>query len=412
MKASRHHIMARQGLLLFASTLLVNLGNYGTNLVLGRWLGPEEFSEVGLLITLLLMVSFVAMAFQLTATKYMASLHQEATQHQAWSIARWLRRMATWTGIALAVLFVVLSYAGQTFFNTSSPWLFPLFGLGMPLYLMMSVNRGILQGQERYVRLAMTYQAEMWVRLVMSIMAVQIGWGVPGVAGAITLSLLLALAVSAKAFPRLPAGPGPMWPVLKFLVFIMLYECSQILINNSDTLLVKHFFDPTSAGLYAALALIGRIVYFGTWTVVTLLFPTVIKLEKEGKPHTGYFLAGLGLVALIAVVIIAVAYLYPEWLIGLLFGPAYLPIAPLLWRYAVATALFACANVFVYYNISLERRLPVWVMIGGGLLQIILIWFIHDSFLQIIQIQILLMLLVMVVMVVLQWLYARPRQLS
>jgi len=41
----------------------------------------------------------------------------------------------------------------------------------------------------------------------------------------------------------------------------------QVVINNIDILLVKHFFDPQSAGLYAAVALVGRLLYslHGKW---------------------------------------------------------------------------------------------------------------------------------------------------
>ena len=49
------------------------------------------------------------------------------------------------------------------------------------------------------------------------------------------------------------------------------YELTQIIINNSDILLVKHYFDMLDAGLYASLALIGRVVYFVAWMFVMLL---------------------------------------------------------------------------------------------------------------------------------------------
>ena len=60
------------------------------------------------------------------------------------------------------------------------------------------------------------------------------------------------------------------------------------IINNSDILLVKHYFDPYNAGLYASLALIGRVVYFTAWMFVMLLLPKVIELKKEGK-KTGIY---------------------------------------------------------------------------------------------------------------------------
>ena len=47
------------------SVFLVNGGNYLYNLVLGRVLGPKAFSDAAILITLLLVLSFIAMTFNL-----------------------------------------------------------------------------------------------------------------------------------------------------------------------------------------------------------------------------------------------------------------------------------------------------------------------------------------------------------
>ena len=56
---------------LFMLTILfVNAGNYVYNLLLGRFLGPEAFSDAAILITLLLILSFVGMTFQIVTAKY------------------------------------------------------------------------------------------------------------------------------------------------------------------------------------------------------------------------------------------------------------------------------------------------------------------------------------------------------
>ncbi|MDP5120776.1 MAG: oligosaccharide flippase family protein, partial [Spirosomaceae bacterium] len=305
-------------------------------------------------------------------------------------------------GAFLFVFTVSMSVFWQDFFQTSSYLPFVIFGFGLPVYLLMSVNRGVLQGLLSYKKLALTYQTEMWVRLAVTMLLVYLGYRVNGVAWGLTLSLVATWLVSRTTIQtNEESNPSEFERsvVMKFLLMVLVYECSQILINNSDILLVKHFFPPYEAGLYAALALIGRIVYFGTWTVVTLLFPIVIKLEKEGKSHTKYFLGGLAIVAIIATVIIAASYFYPTEMVGILFGDAYQSVAPLLWKYSLATALFALSNVFVYYHLSLDRRLPVWITIIGGVAQIILITLYHADFEQVIHIQIGLMVVLFVTMV-------------
>ena len=52
------------------SVLVVNGGNYVYNLILGRVLGPAQFADAAVLITFLLILSFIAMTFQLVTAKF------------------------------------------------------------------------------------------------------------------------------------------------------------------------------------------------------------------------------------------------------------------------------------------------------------------------------------------------------
>jgi O-antigen/teichoic acid export membrane protein len=398
--ASESKKLVTDGSLLFISTLIVNAGNYAINLVFGRWLGPEDFSEVSLLVTLLLMVSFFALAFQLTGAKFSA---EDSSDSAVSSLFTWLNKRAIYVGLGMMMIVLVGSVFWKDFFQTTSAIPFLILGISLPFYLLMSVNRGIFQGKLLYRKLAATYQSEMWVRLIVSVGLVYLGWRVNGVAAGIAASLILTWWLSKKQL-KLTAFNKEFnlneKAVMNFLLLILFYELSQILINNSDIILVKHFFNPYDAGLYAALALIGRIVYFGTWTVVTLLFPLVIKLEKEGKDHTWYFLGGLGIVAVMAMVIVLACYWKPVLMIGILFGEEYISVAPLLWKYGLATGLFACSNVFVYYHMSLDRLIPVWITVIGGILQIVFISLFHNDFAQVIEVQIYLMLGLMSLMII------------
>ena len=56
--------------LFMISVLFVNGGNYLYNLILGRFLGPEQFADAAVLVTFLLVLSFLAMTFQLVTAKF------------------------------------------------------------------------------------------------------------------------------------------------------------------------------------------------------------------------------------------------------------------------------------------------------------------------------------------------------
>ena len=180
--------------------------------------------------------------------------------------------------------------------------------------------------------------------------------------------------------------------ILSFFALTAFYELTQIIINNSDILLVKHYFDSEPAGLYASLALIGRVVYFVAWMFVMLMLPKVIRLKKEGKNTKGILMKYVAYIAGLSTCIVLGAFLFPVTVVKLMFGEQYISIAPLLWQYALATSVFAIANIFAYYFLSLGQYVPVILSALLGLTQIALIVLYHSSLPQVVVMQIIAML--------------------
>ena len=147
------------------SVLAVNGGNYLYNLILGRLLGPTAFADAAVLITFLLVLSFVAMTFQLVTAKFSVLFENELFKN---FITR-VYQQAFAVGIGLGILIIAFASQLQALFNTSSSTMFIIFGCGVPLYFLMSVNRGAFQGKKAFKSLSITYQGEMLSRLVITL---------------------------------------------------------------------------------------------------------------------------------------------------------------------------------------------------------------------------------------------------
>jgi len=90
----------------------------------------------------------------------------------------------------------------------------------------------------------------------------------------------------------------------------------------------------------------------------------------------------------VSVAIVTATFILPNTIVQILFGAEYLMIAPLLWLYAVATALFALANVLINYRLALgDRRGTIFALIAG-ILQVTALLLFHASLFQIVIIQI------------------------
>jgi len=236
------------------SVLIVNIGNYLYNLVLGRLLGPVAFADAALLVTLLLVLSFVGMTFQLATAKFAVLF-----ENRQWiAFQNNIYRYSAIFGVAMAILILFFAKNLQQVFNTQNSWMFVVFAFGIPLYFFMSVNRGKYQGKQDFNRLSITYQTEMWSRLILTITAILL---LP-----FESSLLISLGIVISFFfglipsnindfaffKKVKLSPENQKQVTRFMILTACYELTQIIINNSDILLVKHYFDSLEAGLYAS----------------------------------------------------------------------------------------------------------------------------------------------------------------
>ena len=378
---------------------VVNAGNYAYNLILGRFLGPKVFADAAILITFLLVLSFVGMTFQIVTTKYSVLLEGELKS----KFIKIISEVSIVIGISIGLFFIFFSKNLQSLLHTETETMFHLFGIGIPLYFLMSVNRGIYQGENNLIQLSVTYGTEMFARLFITITLFLLASHLPTtilVSTGIALSFIFGLIPFQKTIFRKLTSENKLQlvskPIVTFFALTAFYELTQIVINNSDVILVKHFFDNQQAGFYASLALIGRVVYFVTWIFVMLLLPKVIQLKKDGKNTQPILMKYVSIIALFSTAIVLVTYIMPQTVVYLMFGDDYLSIASLLWKYALATAIFAVANVFSYYFLSISNYVPVVISALLGFTQIVLIVFFHESLEEVVHMQIIAMCILLV----------------
>ena len=395
---------ASASLVLMISMTVVNAGNYGYNLILGRWLGPTQFADVSLIVTLLLVMTFISAPLQITTARYVA-IHTADQNFAAVANTRLLmQRVGLVIGLILASLFSFGAFFWQSFFQTASAVPFIIFGIALPFSMLQAVERGVLQGQTRFSILAATYQVEMWTRLLVGIGLVAIGFSISGAVIGISFSFFATWLIAKISIPQFPNAVLPDKNTLVefrlFAIPVLVSQVGQILINNSDVLLVRRFFPATQAGQYAALALIGRIVFFATWSVVTTMFPIVAQKQKKGEAHGHLLWLSLGIVSIISLPIVGITYILPDRIVSLLFGDQYLGVAPLLWLYAASTSLYALANVVVNYRLSIGATKSTALVIIAGTAQVLGIIIFHNTLSQVVWVQACVMALLFLIMLI------------
>ena len=379
--------------------LIVNAGNYIYNLLLGRILGPTEFSDAAILITFLLILSFLGMTFQIVAAKYSVLFENQKLQLFIVTVTK----IAVLVGVVFGAIIMIFNSQLQTLFHTKTATMFLIFAIGIPLYFLMSVNRGLYQGKNDLKKMSVTYITEMLSRLFLTLALVLLVPSLPtsvAVAAGISISLIFGLfpfqkSIVVKTNISFTNEVLDTKSIIIFFALTAFYELTQIIINNSDIILVKHYFNDKEAGLYASLALIGRVVYFVAWMFVMLLLPKVILLKKEGKNTLPILMKYISYITVLSIGIVLFTFLFPNFVVKVMFGEKYISIAFLLWKYALATSVFAIANIFAYYFLSINKYIPVVISAVLGITQIALIVLFHNSLEQVVEMQVIAMVVLL-----------------
>jgi O-antigen/teichoic acid export membrane protein len=375
-------------LIMLISMMLVNIFNFAYNVVMARMLGPAEFGHINAAVTLLLLASCVSLAFQLVCTKFVA---RNATPGGKAAVVHALLGRAWIASLALAAVLFLAQKPIAGYLNLPNPWMMGILAAGIAVYAPLGVKRGAMQGLCAFPRLGSNFVIEALTRFVVGAGLVLAGYGALGAVGAISAAV-----IAAYFLPRIPpqlrvkaetAEPPSFAEALQAIVFFV----GQVIINNIDILLVKHFFASDPAGVYAAIAQIGRLLYFASWFgVVNAMFPVTAAAKEEHRKAHGIGLPLL-LVLGISIAFIVVAAMFPHLIMGVIFGARFMETGWLLALYAAATGLYSLSVVFIAYEMSRRIANTGWLQLvfSGALVLGIAIF--HHTLREVILVRVVLM---------------------
>lgn len=385
--------LARGGALLGVAMMVANAGNYALNVGLARWLSAADFGEATLLVTLFLTTTAVGLTLQMVTAREVARLDAGPDPDSADGLQRWLARRAALIGVALATALAVASPLLAGLFRMAHPLPLVVFAAGLPAYLALAVHRGGLQGRLGFGPLAASFVVEAGVRVALSVALVRIGWGVTGTAvgltGSVVVAWWLARPARATASDRRSAVPlDHLAAVRRAAAPTVVLLVGQILVNNGDVLVAKAAFTPAVAGAYAAVALVGRAVFFATSSVVTTLFPAVARGDTDDRAHGRMLLVSVGVVGGVSLSLTAAAWLAGGQGLATALGPQYASLGHLLGPYALATSLFAVASLLAADDLARRRTEGPRLLLAAAALQTASLVLIHGSPGQVVGVQI------------------------
>jgi O-antigen/teichoic acid export membrane protein len=391
-KTLQARILSGSFVLLLGSGLTAAV-NFAYNVAVARFLGPTAFGHATAVYTLLTLMSAVTLSFQIVPAKVVA---QQSTPEAKSAAYRIFHRAAWGCGLLVASLLVLFQTGVADFLRLPSPVLVDLIAIGAAFYVPLGSRRGFIQGAYGFRSLAGSLVLEGLVRLCGSLLLIMLGGGVKGVVAANAAAMVVAyFAAAPKLAPKVPSHIRFSY-ALRESTQALVFFAGQVLINNCDIVLVKHFFTPAMAGLYAAVAMVGRVIFSFSQAVVNSMFPLVAGTGDEQRRDLKVIATSLLLVLGIGCSVALTLRLAPASIWTSFFGAGFAVTGNygmpyLLSLYAITTVLYCLSVVVITYEMSYKIANTSWIQLAFSGVLVAGICLFHSSLRQVILVQLVLM---------------------
>jgi O-antigen/teichoic acid export membrane protein len=393
LKKTNSESLIKASIAILIAQAIFLIANFLYHFLSARLLGPAEYATVASIFSIFYLVTVGSSAIQNTATKYVSGFKAKKDYKKISLFFKRGFRKIFLVSLFLFAVYLAISPLIASFLNI------PLIAVlisspAIILFALVPFNRGILQGLQKFGSLGINLIAEGLIRLALALALIFLGLKSNGALAAVSIATLVAVLITFPSL-KLEKAKGKINIDRKglyrfvFISFIALFLVNAI--YNMDVFLVKHFFSAEQAGHYAAISLLGKIVFFGATAIGLVMFPKVSEMHLNDRKKAGsIFMKALGFTLIISALITAVYFLFPNLIVSLLFGSEYESIIPLIGFFGIFMTFLSLSYICVLNKLALGRKKFIIILGIAAIAEIALISLFHSSLQQIVTILIIL----------------------
>lgn len=372
-----------------------SVGSYVYNFLMARMLGPEGYGELQSILSIIAILGIPLVTLSTVIIKYVASMEAKGERGRIFYLLKSLTLKLLGGGFVFFVIFLLLSNLVAHFLHLTSVVPLIVLSIGMVVAFMNSINNGVIQGLQKFKELSIISFMTVLVKVIAGYLLVKYSFYVSGAVGGVVLSGIVgyALAWLPLRFLIKDKREGrygdikimpPKNEMIKYSLPVFLSFFFVTWMMNIDMLLVKHFFDAAMAGQYAAIAVLGHIIYFVIGPLAAVMFPMSVAAHSSFGNHGKILKNSMLLAVIVGVFGILSYFLIPEIIIKVIVGSKFLLIAPYLGWFALAMLLYSLIYLIAQYLLAINKTSFVYLLGLGGLLQFVLILMWHSTIWQIV----------------------------
>lgn len=375
---------------MIGGSMIVNVINYVYHLVMGRILGPVNYGVLASLFSILYIVGIVPTSTSVAIVKYISSGKNSAGIA---AIYRAINNLVLKIAAVISILTLTASPFIANFLHIDNVILVVLISPILFFSLITLVNQAVSQGLLRFMGFVLPNLISSLVKILLGITLVVIGFSVFGAMMGVLTGGILAYFISIPYIRRINQIKNfkkyNLKPFLRYSLPVFLQALAFTSIFTTDVILVKHFLSPFDAGIYASLSTLGKIVFFASSPITSVMFPVIAGRSSRGENYIKVFWGALALTFLISAMVVGIYYFFSDFAIRILYGTAYLSAAADLVWMGVFIMVYTLSTLLVNFSLSLGKTGIIVFPVLGAVGQAVLIWLFHSSIKEIIQVSLL-----------------------
>lgn len=388
-KSTLRHPLISGSAVIFLGTNVGNIFNFLFNLYMLHNLTSIEYGTLVGLISIITLFSQVADAITPFIVNYAAIYFAVGELGKAKTLFFKATKLSTSVGLVLFLVLVLFTPTIGSFLKIQDPTLIILSAICVFSGYLGIVNRAFLQAKLSFAFLALIVFVGSFMKFTTAVFFVDMGFGVQGAFYAFIIAFIVPYLISFIPLRNLlkPEQLREHIELRKMMKFgfgsvIAVFAVTAFI--TTDILLVKHFFNPQSAGLYAGMTIVGKIIYFFSAPIGSVMFPLIVqKYAKKQNYHSDFRLA-LFLVGLPSLLLTSGYFLFPDLVIQFVMKrEEYLAAAPYIGYVGIFFTFYSLITVMVNFFLSIQRTYVFIPVLAFSLLQAAGIWFFHASLYQV-----------------------------
>ncbi|GGR65100.1 lipopolysaccharide biosynthesis protein [Nocardioides luteus] len=347
--------------------MVTNVSTYGFQIIAARILGPGQYGGVASMMSLLLVVGVVQLGMQATASRRVTG-----TPGQERVIEQTVLRATYRAAIVVGLVMLVASPLVWRLLRLDSIYPALLVAVCAVPLTVMGGQAGVLQGERRWLGLAMVYlalgiprvvitTAAMWVRPTegAAMAGVALAQFAPAIVGWWVLRRHTnATEAETDTTTAAAAKAGRIKPVVVEMLHGSFALLGFFALSNVDILLARNVLSDHVSGLYAGGLILTKAVLFLPQFVVIIAFPS---MSAEDSRRSA-LIKSLALVGGLGACAIAGAWLLSGLAMIFIGGPDYAEIEGLLWVFAILGTVLSVLQLLVYSVLARRSRLSAYLL--------------------------------------------------